>query len=82
MLVESGRVISPVRKVSFILQKDLLMPWRSVKDNGDRGADCDRGDSVRASGMAGRSCAALLFSARQHPQRVMAGWINKPWKLQ
>ena len=31
--VGGERVTQPVRKVSFMLQKDLLLPWRSIVEN-------------------------------------------------
>src|SRR5262245_57208315 len=31
--VGGERVTGPVRRVSFMLQKDLLMPWRSIRSN-------------------------------------------------
>jgi len=34
-------VTKPVRKVAFMLQKDLLMPWRTIRDNVALGLEID-----------------------------------------
>ncbi|MCL8061437.1 ABC transporter ATP-binding protein, partial [Pseudomonas aeruginosa] len=39
--VGGERVSGPVRKVSFMLQKDLLMPWRSIRRNIELGLEID-----------------------------------------
>jgi NitT/TauT family transport system ATP-binding protein len=35
------RVTGPVRKVAFMLQKDLLMPWRTIRQNVELGMEID-----------------------------------------
>lgn len=39
--VGGERVLGPVRKVSFMLQKDLLMPWRSIRRNIELGLEIE-----------------------------------------
>jgi NitT/TauT family transport system ATP-binding protein len=39
--VGGERVTRPVRKVAFMLQKDLLMPWRTIRDNVAVGLEID-----------------------------------------
>ena len=39
--VGGERVTKPVRKVSFMLQKDLLMPWRTIRENVALGLEID-----------------------------------------
>ncbi|HEY6611942.1 MAG TPA: ABC transporter ATP-binding protein [Pseudomonas sp.] len=39
--VGGERVTGPVRKVSFMLQKDLLMPWRSIRRNIELGLEIE-----------------------------------------
>jgi len=40
--VGGEKVVKPVRKVAFMLQKDLLMPWRNIRDNVTLGLEIDR----------------------------------------
>jgi len=39
--VGGERVTKPVRKVAFMLQKDLLMPWRTIRANVELGLEID-----------------------------------------
>ena len=39
--VGGERVTGPVRKVAFMLQKDLLMPWRTIRANVELGLEID-----------------------------------------
>ncbi len=39
--VGGERVLGPVRKVAFMLQKDLLMPWRSIRRNIELGLEIE-----------------------------------------
>ncbi len=39
VLVGGERVVGPVPKVAFMLQKDLLMPWRSIRRNVELGLE-------------------------------------------
>ncbi|MNQ55188.1 Taurine import ATP-binding protein TauB [compost metagenome] len=39
--VGGERVTGPVRKVAFMLQKDLLMPWRSIRRNIELGLEIE-----------------------------------------
>ncbi|MDD2153795.1 ABC transporter ATP-binding protein [Pseudomonas putida] len=39
VLVSGERVTGPVPKVAFMLQKDLLMPWRSIRRNVELGLE-------------------------------------------
>ncbi|WP_028628858.1 ABC transporter ATP-binding protein [Metapseudomonas resinovorans] len=39
--VGGERVTGPVRRVSFMLQKDLLMPWRSIRRNIELGLEIE-----------------------------------------
>ncbi|PAT35080.1 ABC transporter ATP-binding protein [Vandammella animalimorsus] len=39
VLVEGRRVTGPVRQVAFMLQKDLLMPWRTIRQNVELGME-------------------------------------------
>ena len=41
VFVGGERVLGPVRKVSFMLQKDLLMPWRSIRRNIELGLEIE-----------------------------------------
>ncbi|MBB4821988.1 NitT/TauT family transport system ATP-binding protein [Pseudomonas alcaligenes] len=41
VLVGGERVTGPVRRVSFMLQKDLLMPWRSIRRNIELGLEIE-----------------------------------------
>lgn len=39
--VSGERVTKPVRKVAFMLQKDLLMPWRTIRANVELGLEIE-----------------------------------------
>lgn len=39
--ISGERVTKPVRKVAFMLQKDLLMPWRTIRANVELGMEID-----------------------------------------
>jgi NitT/TauT family transport system ATP-binding protein len=41
VFVGGERVTKPVRKVAFMLQKDLLMPWRNIRANVTLGLEID-----------------------------------------
>ncbi|MBP1315832.1 ABC transporter ATP-binding protein [Herbaspirillum huttiense F1] len=41
VFVGGEKVIKPVRKVAFMLQKDLLMPWRNIRANVTLGLEID-----------------------------------------
>lgn len=41
VFVGGERVTGPVRRVSFMLQKDLLMPWRSIRRNIELGLEIE-----------------------------------------
>lgn len=41
VLVDGQRVTGPVRQVAFMLQKDLLMPWRTIRQNVEIGMEID-----------------------------------------
>ncbi|WP_238935304.1 ABC transporter ATP-binding protein [Pseudomonas typographi] len=41
VIVGGERVTGPVRKIAFMLQKDLLMPWRSIRRNVELGLEID-----------------------------------------
>ncbi|MCR5866694.1 ABC transporter ATP-binding protein [Aquincola sp. J276] len=41
------RVTGPVRQVAFMLQKDLLMPWRTIRQNVELGMEIDGVDKSR-----------------------------------
>jgi NitT/TauT family transport system ATP-binding protein len=41
VFISGQRVTAPVRKVAFMLQKDLLMPWRTIRDNVELGMEID-----------------------------------------
>ncbi len=41
VFVEGERVTKPLKKTSFMLQKDLLMPWRSICENVELGLEID-----------------------------------------
>jgi NitT/TauT family transport system ATP-binding protein len=45
--VGQERVTKPVRKTSFMLQKDLLMPWRTIRQNVELGLEIDGIDKGR-----------------------------------
>lgn len=42
VLVDGDVVTKPVRKIAFMLQKDLLMPWRTVRANVELGLEIAR----------------------------------------
>ena len=41
VFVSGERVLAPVRKVAFMLQKDLLMPWRTIRANVELGMEIE-----------------------------------------
>ena len=41
VFVGGVKVTAPVRKVAFMLQKDLLMPWRTIRANVELGLEID-----------------------------------------
>ncbi|SNS89094.1 NitT/TauT family transport system ATP-binding protein [Noviherbaspirillum humi] len=41
VFVSGERVTKPVKKVAFMLQKDLLMPWRNIRANVELGLEID-----------------------------------------
>ena len=41
VFVSGERVTRPMRKVAFMLQKDLLMPWRTIRANVELGLEID-----------------------------------------
>lgn len=41
VLVDGQRVTGTVRQVAFMLQKDLLMPWRTIRQNVELGMEID-----------------------------------------
>lgn len=41
VLVEGVRVTGTMRQVAFMLQKDLLMPWRTIRQNVELGMEID-----------------------------------------
>ncbi|HEY0201595.1 MAG TPA: ABC transporter ATP-binding protein, partial [Burkholderiaceae bacterium] len=41
VFISGQRVTAPVRKVAFMLQKDLLMPWRTIRANVELGMEID-----------------------------------------
>jgi NitT/TauT family transport system ATP-binding protein len=41
VFVEGERVTKPLKKTSFMLQKDLLMPWRTIRENVELGLEID-----------------------------------------
>ncbi|THT96164.1 ABC transporter ATP-binding protein [Lampropedia puyangensis] len=42
VLVDGKQVTGPVRQVAFMLQKDLLMPWRTIRRNVEIGMEIDK----------------------------------------
>ena len=50
--VAGERVTRPMRRVAFMLQKDLLMPWRTIRANVELGMEID---GVRAAERRGRA---------------------------
>lgn len=42
VFVDGERVTKPVRKIAFMLQKDLLMPWRTIRANVELGLEIAR----------------------------------------
>ncbi|HWP13978.1 MAG TPA: ABC transporter ATP-binding protein [Ramlibacter sp.] len=50
--VGGERVTRPMRRVAFMLQKDLLMPWRTIRANVELGMEID---GVRAAERRGRA---------------------------
>ncbi|MCY1215030.1 Bicarbonate transport ATP-binding protein CmpD [compost metagenome] len=51
--VGGERVTGPVRKVSFMLQKDLLMPWRSIRRNIELGLEIEGRPAAERRAIAG-----------------------------
>lgn len=41
VLINGEAVVGPVRKVAFMLQKDLLMPWRTIRKNIEIGLELE-----------------------------------------
>ncbi|HRD84850.1 MAG TPA: ABC transporter ATP-binding protein [Rubrivivax sp.] len=41
VFVGGDRVTRPMRQVAFMLQKDLLMPWRTIRENVELGLEID-----------------------------------------
>jgi NitT/TauT family transport system ATP-binding protein len=60
VFVSGQRVTAPVRKVAFMLQKDLLMPWRTIRANVELGMEIDGVPAAR------RKEVALQQLARCH----------------
>ena len=47
--VDGAIVTGPNRDVAFMLQKDLLLPWRSIQENAEFGLETIRRSSSRSS---------------------------------
>lgn len=52
VLVSGERVNGPVSKVAFMLQKDLLMPWRSIRRNVELGLEIQGMPAVERKAIA------------------------------
>lgn len=52
VFVGGKRVTGPVRKVAFMLQKDLLMPWRTIRANVELGMEIDGVPAARRKEVA------------------------------
>ncbi|WP_397453955.1 ABC transporter ATP-binding protein [Pseudomonas sp. NA-150] len=52
VFVGGEAVTSPVRKVAFMLQKDLLMPWRSIRRNVELGLEIQGMPAAERSAIA------------------------------
>ncbi len=72
VFVEGERVTKPQKKTSFMLQKDLLMPWRTIRENVELGLEIDGVEAEK------RKSIALEQLARCH----LAGFENHyPYQL-
>jgi len=58
--VDGARVDGPNAHVAFMLQKDLLLPWRSIRENAELGLE------IRGVGAAERRSRSLELLAKCH----------------
>ncbi len=56
VLIDDVRVSGPNRHVAFMLQKDLLLPWRTIRENVELGSEIRRVDAAERK----RGALALL----------------------
>ena len=52
VFVEGERVTKPLKKTSFMLQKDLLMAWRTIRQNVELGLEIDGVDPEKRKAIA------------------------------
>ncbi|MBA1275431.1 ABC transporter ATP-binding protein [Stutzerimonas azotifigens] len=52
VFISGEKVSGPVRKVAFMLQKDLLMPWRTIRRNIELGLEIEGVPSARRAEVA------------------------------
>lgn len=69
------RVTGPVRQVAFMLQKDLLMPWRTIRQNVELGMEIDGVDKSQRRETADRLLAKchLAGFGDHYPYQLSGG---------
>ncbi len=75
VLVDGDLVTKPVRKIAFMLQKDLLMPWRTIRANVELGLEIARVPAAtRRQVSAGllKRCGLADF-ANSYPYQLSGG---------
>ncbi|MGE0745218.1 MAG: ABC transporter ATP-binding protein [Rhodospirillales bacterium] len=73
--VDGEPVTGPNRHVAFMLQKDLLLPWRTIRENVEFGLDIHRAPAgvrrERSAGLLGRM--RLADFADKYPHQLSGG---------
>ncbi len=75
VFVGGERVTGPVRKVAFMLQKDLLMPWRTIRANVELGLEIDGVPPSERRGVADRQLARCHLAGFEdhYPYQLSGG---------
>ena len=68
-------VTRPVRKVAFMLQKDLLMPWRTIRSNVELGMEIDGAPAAQRHAVAEELLAKCHLKGYEHhyPYQLSGG---------
>ncbi len=75
VFVDGEKVTRPVRKIAFMLQKDLLMPWRTIRANVELGLEIARVPAATRREVSGdllRRCGLADF-ANRYPHQLSGG---------
>ena len=75
VFVSGQRVTAPVRKVAFMLQKDLLMPWRTIRANVELGMEIDGVPAARRKEVAMQQLARCHLGGfeNHYPYQLSGG---------